>query len=386
MGSVPLRNERVVKLAIQNTSKVWGGNEKWLATLAAGLLARGHDVVVSCRPGIVSEELARRGIRTAPYRPRGPIDFVSGLAFTAWLIRERPDTLLLTSWRVTPWATLGAVMARVPRRVVRLGIVRSFPRRTPKALAFRSIDAVIVNSVEIRDAWIATAPAFARDRVHVVLNGVRSRREERSVLRTQLRAELGLSPETILVGGAGHVAPRKGFELLIDALACIADPRFKVAILGDGAHLENLVEHAKRRGVESRVHWLGHRADGAAAITAFDLFVLSSENEGMANVMLEAMAGGVPVIAFEISGVQQAIGRTGERPPAGWMVKAGDVNALAAAIEDAGLSLRTRHAYVEAIGAEAHWRAVNWFSPDRMVEQCEQILFQRSGSSQAARP
>ena len=364
-----------MKLAIQNTSKVWGGNEKWMATLAEGLIARGHDVVVSCRPGIVSEELARRRIRTAPYRPRGPIDFVSGLAFTAWLAKERPDTLLLTSWRVTPWATLAAVLARVPRRVVRLGIVRDFPKRTPKGLAFRAIDAVIVNSAEIRDVWIATAPAFARDRVHVVLNGVRSRREERAELRLRLRAELGLPAEAILVGGAGHLAHRKGFELLIDALAHVGDSRFALAILGDGAHRPKLVEHAKRIGVEHRVHWLGHRPDGAGIIAGFDLFVLSSDNEGMANVMLEAMAGGVPVIAFDISGVRQAIGRTGERQPAGWTVKAGDSAALAAAIHDAGVSLRDRHAYVDAIAAEAHWRAVNWFSPDRMVEECERILF-----------
>ena len=378
MGGVSRGNELALKLAIQNTSKVWGGNEKWLATLAAGLIARGHEVVVSCRPGVVSEELRGRGIGVAPYRPRGPIDFVSGLAFTLWLVKEAPDVLLLTSWRVTPWATLAARMARVPRIAMRLGLVRDFPRGTPKAVALRFIDAIIVNSAEIRDRWIASAPPFARDRVHVVLNGVRSRREERAGLRATLRAELGLPAESILVGGAGHIAPRKGFELLIDALAQIPDSRFHVAILGDGDHRAVLMQHAERRNVSDRVHWLGHRQDGAAIITGFDLFALCSENEGMANVMLEAMAGGVPVIAFDISGVKQAIARTRERPPAGWTVPPGDVPALAAAIHDAGSSLRERNAYVEAIATEAHWRAVNWFSPERMVEECERILFRRA--------
>jgi glycosyltransferase involved in cell wall biosynthesis len=364
-----------VKLVIQNTSGVWGGNEKWLATLAGGLTERGHEVIVSCRTGAVSEELARRGIRTAPYRPRGAIDFFSGFAFSAWLAKERPDAVLLTSWRVTPWGALAARMARVPRLVMRLGIVRDFPRRTPKALALRSIDAVIVNSAEIRDRWTASAPAFARDRVHVVLNGVRSRLDERSQLRSSLRAELGIPAETVLVGGAGHLAPRKGFELLIDAVALLPDANIALAILGDGSHRAALVQHAERRGIAGRVHWLGHRADGAGAIAGFDLFVLSSGNEGMANVMLEAMAGGVPVVAFDISGVRQAIGRTAERPPAGWTVTAGDVSGLAAALQDAASSLRNRHAYVESMSAEAHWRAANWFSPDRMVEECETILF-----------
>jgi glycosyltransferase involved in cell wall biosynthesis len=364
-----------VKLVIQNTSKVWGGNEKWLATLAAGLMKRGHEVVVSCAPGAVSHELKHRRIRTTPFRPRGPIDFVSGLTFAAWLAKERPDAVLLTSWRVTPWTTLAATIARVPRIVMRLGLVRDFPRRTPKALALRSIDAVIVNSVEIRDRWVATAPAFARDRVHVVLNGVASRREERTELRSSLRAELGIASDTILVGGAGHVAPRKGFELLIESLAQLTDSRVQLAILGDGEHRSSLMQQAERLGVTDRIHWLGHRQDGAGIIAGFDVFVLSSDNEGMANVMLEAMAAGVPVIAFDISGVRQAIGRTIDRPAAGWTVRPGDVAALAAAIQDVALSMRERHAHVESVAAEAHWRAVNWFSPERMVVECERILF-----------
>ena len=74
-----------MKLVIQNTSHVWGGNEKWLALLAEGLIARGHEVIVSCAMGAVHAELASRSIPTSPFRPRGAIDFVSGLAFAAWL-------------------------------------------------------------------------------------------------------------------------------------------------------------------------------------------------------------------------------------------------------------------------------------------------------------
>lgn len=366
-----------MKLVIQNTSNVWGGNEKWLATVADGLRQRGHDVVVSCRPGIVAGELKARGIRTSPFRPRGPVDFVSGFTFARWLRSERPDVVLLTSWRVTPWAVLAASLARVPRIVMRLGIVRAFPRKTPKAIALRGVDAVIVNSAEIRDEWIETAPRNFRDRVHVVLNGVRSRTEERDRLKSLLRAELGLAPETILVGGAGHLARRKGFELLLEARSRIDDRRIEVAVLGDGEHRSVLLKEAERLGVADRVHWLGHRPDGAGVIAGFDIFVLSSDNEGMANVMLEAMAAGVPVIAFDISGVRQAIERTAERPPAGWTVKAGDTSALAAAIHDVSRALIERPHHVTEIAREGHWRAVHWFSPERMVAECERILFAR---------
>ncbi len=375
MGSLPRRRSQPMKLVIQNTSKVWGGNEKWMAILAAGLQERGHEVIVSCRPGPVSEELMRRGIRTAPYRPRGPIDLVSGLAFAAWLSSQRADVLLLTSWRVTPWATVAAGLARVPRIVMRLGIVRHFPGGTPKAIALHHIDALIVNSVEIRDTWVASAPDSLSNRVHVVLNGVRSRRDERNDLRRQLRSELGLGNDTMLIGGAGHIAKRKGFDMLLRAFTSMRESDVALAILGDGEHRSALEHEAGNLGIGSRVHWLGHRADGAGIIAGLDLFVLSSVNEGMANVMLEAMAGGCPVIAFDISGVRKALGADSDRPPAGFTVPAGNEGALAQAMDNAAGLIRSESTVVAGTVDEAHWRATNWFSPERMVDECERIIF-----------
>ena len=75
-----------MKIVIQNTARVWGGNEKWLTTLAGGLMARGHRVVVSCRrAGPVREELERRGIPTTGVRPGTYEDLPRGMRFLAWL-------------------------------------------------------------------------------------------------------------------------------------------------------------------------------------------------------------------------------------------------------------------------------------------------------------
>lgn len=364
-----------MKLVIQNTSRVWGGNEKWVATLAEGLIARGHEVVVSCATGPVQRELVRRGIRTSPFRPRGSLDFVSGLTFAAWLAGQKPDTLLLTSWQPTAWSSFAARIAGVGRVAVRLGIVREFPRMGPRAMALRTIDALIVNSEEIRDTWLESAPSFPAGSVHVILNGVRSRVAERPKQRRQLREELSLGSGTILVGGAGHIAPRKGFDLLLRAFASADMPDACLAILGDGERRVELERLAIALGIGGRVRWLGHRDDGAGVIAGFDLFVLSSHNEGMANVMLEAMAGGTPVIAGDISGVRQGLAASSDRAAAGWIVPAGDVNALASAMRDVGRAIRDDASSVAQRTREAHWRAENWFSPERMVGECETILF-----------
>lgn len=364
-----------MKLVIQNTSAVWGGNEKWLANVAAGLASRGHDIVVSCPGGAVRQGVERRGIRTSRFRPRGSVDVVSGLSFAAWLGREAPDTLLLTSWHSLSWSAWSARVARIPRLVLRQGIVRTYPATGHRHAALQRVDAVIANSTEIQDIWDRSAPPSARGRVKVVLNGIEPRKDRREAARNTLRGELGLEESTILIGGSGHIFPRKGFDFLLRAFAIANVPDSQVAIAGHGDQKPELERLAAELGIVDRVHWLGHRDKGPDVVAGFDLFVLSSHSEGMANVMLEAMAGGVPVIASDISGVRKAIGATEFRQPAGWIVPPADAPALASAIGAAASLVRLGSDVVRARVEEAHWRIEHWFGIDRMIDECEAILF-----------
>lgn len=364
-----------MKLVIQNGSHVWGGNEKWLATLSAGLIARGHEVVVSCPEGAVSETLAERGIASADVRPGGTLDLPGAVRFARWLRRERADALLLTSWRPLAWAAWAGRRARVPRTVVRLGIVRPFPQGG-RARAFRRwIDAMIANSTEIRDVWLRSAPDYPADRIHVVMNGLHARDHLRAELRDRLRAELGIAPGTLLIGGAGHLAPRKGFDLLLRAFASAGLNDARVVVAGGGDYLAELQSLADELGVSDRVHFLGHRGDGPDVIAGCDLFVLGSRNEGMANVMLEAMAASVPVIATDVSGVRRALNAEPGTPPAGWIVPPDDVSAMSAALREVADALVSTPNVVVARTGEALRRIRERFGVERMVAECEAILF-----------
>ena len=143
-----------MKLVIHNKGGSWGGNEKWLATVAVGLIRRGHQVTVSCPPGPVEAELSRRGIPTTPIRPGGILQVANALRFTRWLRSEQPDALLLTSWTATFWGSWAGKWADTNRIVVRLGIVRTL-KWSLEAVAFRYwVDAIVVNSAQIRNAWL----------------------------------------------------------------------------------------------------------------------------------------------------------------------------------------------------------------------------------------
>jgi len=371
-----------MKLVIQNGSRVWGGNEKWLATLSAGLIARGHQVIVSCPRSAVRDGLARMGVPTTGVRPRGVLDVASGVAFARWLRRERADALLLTSWQPLAWAAWAGRHAGVRRIVVRLGIVRPHPARGGRARAFgRWVDAMIVNSTEIRDVWLRSAPTYPPERVHVVMNGLHTRDDQRAALRDRLRTELGTRPGTLLVGGAGHLAPRKGFDLLLRAFAAAELGDARVVIAGGGDYLAELRALAAELDVSDRVHFLGHRDDGPDVIAGCDVFVLGSRNEGMANVMLEAMAAGVPIVATDVSGVRGALEAEADTPPAGWIVPPDDASAMAAAIREVADSLAADPSRMAERTDEALRRVRERFGVERMVSECEAILFGASSAS-----
>jgi hypothetical protein len=141
-----------MRLVVQSDSRIWGGNEKWLLLVSRGLAERGHDVVVSCKPGgEVAERARSAGLRISHRRPGGDADLPRALGFAQLLRRERPDAVLLSAFKRVFWAGWASRVAGVPRVVERLGIEHGLPRQWKYRKAFRDyIDAMIVNSSAIR--------------------------------------------------------------------------------------------------------------------------------------------------------------------------------------------------------------------------------------------
>ena len=366
-----------MKLVIQNAGRLWAGNENVVATLATGLLERGHDVVVSCRArGPIRARLESLGIPTATQRPRGDLDPVSAILFARWLRRQRADALLLTDWRRQFWGAWAGHRAGVPRVLARVGLMHAFRPRGRNALAFRRwVDAMIVNSEEIKEAWLRSAPWFPADEVYVVPNGIRPYVPPAPDFEWRLRAELGAGSGTLLIAGAGHAFPRKGFDILLRAFACAAPDDARVVIVGTGAHLPALRTLAASLGIADHVSFLGARSDAANVLAACDVFVLSSRNDSMPHVMLEAMAAGTPVIATDVNGVRATIGETLGRPPAGWIVPTENPDALGNALSAVTAAIRNNPESVRARVQEASWRMANWFTVDRMLDETERALF-----------
>ncbi len=180
------------------------------------------------------------------------------------------------------------------------------------------------------------------DRCTVIENAIDTDQYTRRQSPSEAKAPLGFDPDRLLIGTVGRLSAEKNFAGLIRAVDKLVRQGHDVelAIVGEGdcrAELQRLIAGLDRG---DRVRLLGFRSDTLDLYQAMDLFVLNSLREGLPNVVLEAMATEVPVVATRVAGVPRLI----EDDVDGLLIEPDAdgplVEALARLIEDAGLRTR----------------------------------------------
>jgi glycosyltransferase involved in cell wall biosynthesis len=172
-----------------------------------------------------------------------------------------------------------------------------------------------------------------------------------------LRTALGFEPKAPLILFAGRLAQQKRVEDLLKALDLIqhVQPDVCTVIVGDGPLRPRLEKTAHLYHLGERVRFLGHRDDVPRWLAAADLVVLSSEYEGLPNIVLEAMQYSKPVVATAAPGTTEVVvnGETGI------LVPIGNITLLARAIRDLvrNPSLARRLGHAGRARMEAHFRA-----------------------------
>ncbi len=165
--------------------------------------------------------------------------------------------------------------------------------------------------------------------------------------RGRLRAELGVGPDTKLVGIVARLTAIKSHEVFLQAAAAVRwqHPDAQFVVVGAGERREELAQLAEEYGIAPAVHWLGWRRDLPLVYADLDVVALTSRNEGLPTTLVEAMAAGRPVVATRVGGVPTLVthGETG------LLAASGDANALAAAM----LTVLNNRQYAERLGAAA---------------------------------
>jgi glycosyltransferase involved in cell wall biosynthesis len=169
-------------------------------------------------------------------------------------------------------------------------------------------------------------------KVHLVHNAIDLESFTRTQSICEAKSQMGARSERYLIGSVGRLSPEKGFLPLLRVVRRLQDRGFPLDlwIAGDGPQRDELTRNLLELGLEDSVKLLGQVSDPRPFYQAMDLFVLNSIREGLPNVLLEAMALEVPVIATRIAGIPDLV-RDGET---GRLIEANADASLEQAIAD----------------------------------------------------
>lgn len=223
----------------------------------------------------------------------------------------------------------------------------------------RYFDAVVPLSEElVADMARFRVPA---EKVHFIRNGV-DLTEIDQALAVLPGREAEEQPEKI-IGFIGQMIPRKGIPDLLEVFDTLyaGDASLRLQLLGDGRQRTELEQQAAKQGSASAIEFLGFRGDRLALLNRFDLFVMTSSLEGIPRCMMEAMAVGVPVVAYDIPGVDQLI----DHDKTGLLVPYGDKKALAASCQQ----LLTDQALAQRLTRAARAKIEAEYSAGRMAKE-----------------
>jgi glycosyltransferase involved in cell wall biosynthesis len=383
-----------------------GGPARHVVLLDRGLRARGHETLLvhgSIDPGEASlEHLAQTGgLRTLKIPDLGrsisPLSDVRAfLQLARTIFREAPDVVHTHTAKAGTLGRLAALAFNATRsRRRRCVLVHTFHGHVLSGY-FGRVGNVLARLAEgtlgaATDRTIAISP---RQR-HELVDRFRVASDARTVVvplgldlqplleqtadAPNLRGELQIGDQDVVVGYVGRFVPIKNIALLVRAFAAASSSQKNMWLLlaGDGplrAELESLADHC---GIRDRVRFLGWTENLGALYATLDVCALSSLNEGTPVAIIEAMAASKAVVATAVGGVADIVdeGRTG------LLVESADVDALAAALR----RLASNPAERLALGAAARHEVARRFSSERLVEDVDHLYQEALAEKRQAR-
>jgi glycosyltransferase involved in cell wall biosynthesis len=365
-----------MNILMTNSSPIWGGNENWAVTAARLLRDRGHQVkMILLRGSPVVDRAVAQGLPviTVP-RFGGDLEPLSLWRLYRIFGRERPDAVILTKTKDYWVCGLTSWQKGVPLRLLRLSIVRRVKDNVKYRLIYRKfVNGVIVNSRDVEQGIRESAEWTAQIPIQVLYNGIADPRsnkvpERQKERAKELRKEWNIPEDALVFGACVNITYRKRLDLIIAALASLRSqlPGAHAVIAGEGNAREELMTQAEQLGIQDRVHFPGYLSDTGPLYHLFDLYVISSRQESMTYVGMEAMAHGCPILATDCGGIRELL----DDGRCGMIVPTDDLTALRKGMVRLATNAHLRAQFAR-LGRE---RFETHFTEDKMAANLEAIL------------
>lgn len=340
----------------------WGGGEKWTVEAAHWFGTHGHETAVVGRPDSrLLKAAAARGVQGIATIFGGDIS-PTAIARARKILKHRRTELAVVNFNKEAWQFgLAAKMLGIPR-VARHGfpLLRKAPHH--RWLLTRVLDRLVVNAASIRERYRQLG--FPVDRIEVIHNGTTVVGQKHG----ELRRRFGIRDDELLVLGAGRLESQKRFDRLLEIATALVHriPKVRFLIAGEGPLQTELQARVRTLGLEIRVQLCGFVPDFAEVAGDADLFLLTSDDEGTPNVLLEAMAACVACIAFGVGSVPEIFAEA----LADNVIRAGEV----AAMTERGFLLLDDGRLRKQVAEAMHSRIVQEFSMDASMRRFEEIF------------
>ena len=313
------------------TRLIIGGAQENTLFTCYGLNERGHRVTLLTGPplgpeGSLLEEARNRGleVRLIPALRRRIDPFRDLIAFCAiyyYLCRAKPDVLHTHSAKAGILGRLAAgLMQRRPRIIHTIHGLPFHPYQNRILnfvyIAAEKLTAPFTNQyISVADNLIAKSLAAGigkKDCYCTIYSGFAVEEfAAASRRKSEVRRRYGFRDDEIIIGKVARLFHLKGHEFLLPAFAAVKKefPQSRLFLVGDGILRSELEAMAENLGVREAVTFAGLLLprEIPEAISAMDLLVHVSLREGLPKAVAQALAGGVPVVAFDVDGTRELV-------------------------------------------------------------------------------
>ncbi len=355
-----------------NSNEVWGGGEKWHLDMASYLHDFGYFVmVVTNRNSELYLKLkGKQGILLKTVRVSN-FSFINPykLVFIRNLYRKHHiTTVILGLSNDVKLGGLAAKLAGVQSIIYRRGT--ALPVRNTllnKYLFRRVLTKIISNSEDVmNNIFKNNRNLIDRSKVSIIYNGVNL---QKWAPETHLKRDIG-KPEAIILGNAGRLVEQKGQLYLIEIGRKLKEQNipFKMYIAGSGP-LEKKLKHSRmQHELNKEIVFLDFVDDVFKFLRSIDIYLSTSIHEGSSHVVLEAMASGKPVIAFNISSMPEIV----TQAHTGYLVPFGDTDHFAEKIN----CLNNNRKLLDQMGRNARKKVADKFEFNKNMKKVVELIEQ----------
>ena len=361
--------KRPCKLLFINSSLEMGGIETLLLELCRHLrLDPGYDpeVCVFQDEGVLKKEFESIDVPVHVVQKRYGRDF-----FLPWRVRqlikkESYDIVHVHNQMSWLYGGIGAILAGKPLVYTEHTSLDKFQPSQQKKLK-RVLSWIGKKTRQVTTVAKHLIPSLVHDlgipekRIRNIYNGIDPTPYQVQIDREKKLKELGLPPESLVIGIVASLTEAKDHVTLLKAFVKVlaAVPSAELLIVGEGPLESDVRSTMVSLGIESHVHLLGVRRDIPALLQLFDVFTLSSLIEGLPISLLEAMASACPVVATRIPGVDELVNEA-----SGILVPPSSPDEQAVAL----VSILTQKELAQRLGEGGRQRILDEFSFKNMIQ------------------